>query len=115
MNEENKCGCGHEHENHECGCGHDHNDHDCECGCGNEPIIVQLEGEDGNLIECEVVDGFTFKEKEYAVVHNPEDEMLYIFEVVFEGDEGQLVVPAEEEFDEVSEYYETILEEDSIE
>lgn len=113
MNEENKCGCGHDHENNGCGCGHDHNEH--ECGCGHEPIIVELEGEDGNLIKCEVVDGFTFNEKEYAVVHNPEDEMLYIFEVVFEGDEGQLVVPGEDEFDKVSEYYETILEEDSIE
>lgn len=114
--EEMNCGCHDEHTS--CGCHETHEHHDCGCGCGCgegeefAPLIVELEDEHGNVVACEIVDGFEYNDKEYAVVVNPEDESYYIFEVV--GDEededmGQLVVPSEEEFEAVREYYEELL------
>lgn len=111
----NSCGCGDEG----CGCGHDHDhehDHDgCDCGCGDHehgPIVVDLEDENGNVVQCEVVDGFEYKENEYVLVQNPEDGSVYLFKVVGEGEEGELVVPEDAEFEEVTAYYESTLEEE---
>lgn len=104
--EENTCSS--EHDNK-----HEHN---CDCGCGCcddelEVMQVELEDENGKLILCDIIDGFDYKEKEYAVLVNPEDDSYYIFKV--EGDEdeeiGELVVPSEEEFEEVKDYYENLL------
>lgn len=114
----NSCGC----HDHGCGCG-DHTEHDacgCGCGCGDEvaPLIVELEDENGNVVACEIVDGFDYNDKEYAVVVNPEDESYYIFEVVADEEDedlGELVVPSEEEFDAVREYYEELLATDEEE
>ena len=113
--EENEaCGCS---ENEGCNCG-ENEGHDCcgegheGCGCGHgdhESLIVDLEDENGNLIQCEVVDGFEYKETEYVLVQNPTDESIYLFKVVGEGDEGELVIPEDEEFEEVSAYYENSL------
>ena len=95
-----------------CGCGeHEHN-HEGACGCGCEdhehgPMIVDLEDENGNVVSCEAIDGFTYKENDYILVQNPEDGSVYLFKVV--GEEGELVVPEEEEFEEVSKYYEQSL------
>lgn len=101
--EEDTCGCSeheHEHEHGEgCGCGHDH-----------DSMIVDLEDENGNVVSCEAVDGFTYKENDYILVQNPEDGSVYLFKVV--GEEGELVVPEDEEFEEVSKYYEQSLEEE---
>ncbi|WBW95488.1 DUF1292 domain-containing protein [Oceanirhabdus sp. W0125-5] len=104
------CGCNHEHD-HECGCGHNHNE---ECGCGHEPMFVDLQDENGEIIKCEIIEGFELKGKEYAVLVSPDDENYYIFKV--EGDEevGELVVPSDEEFEEASNFYERILEEREI-
>jgi hypothetical protein len=93
------CGCNDEHEN-SCGCGcTDHND---------EAIMVDLEDENGNTISCQVVDGFVFKEIEYAVVQNPNDNSVYLFKVVGEGETGELVIPDDEEFEEASKYYSSL-------
>lgn len=108
---------------HDCQCGeggcHDHDhDHDhegCGCGCGeheHESLIVDLEDENGNLVSCEVVDGFEFKDNEYVLVQNPNDGSMYLFKVIGEGEEGELVIPEDEEFDEVSAYYESLMEEE---
>lgn len=108
---------------HDCQCGeggcHDHDhDHDhegCGCGCGeheHESLIVDLEDENGNLVSCEVVDGFQFKDNEYVLVQNPNDGSMYLFKVIGEGEEGELVIPEDEEFDEVSAYYESLMEEE---
>lgn len=94
-----------------CGC----QDEGCGCGCqdhGHEALVVELEDENGNVIPCQVVDGFEYKGNEYALVQNPEDEAVYLFKVVGEGDEGELVIPEEDEFKEVTDYYETLLEEE---
>ncbi|ABK62012.1 MULTISPECIES: DUF1292 domain-containing protein [Clostridium] len=109
------CACGghdHDHNHGDCGCGgHDHEHEACGCGCHeHESLIVELEDENGNTVPCEVIDGFEYKENEYALVQNPEDNSVYLFKVIGEGEEGQLVVPDDNEFNEVTAYYETLLE-----
>lgn len=93
------CGC----EDSSCGCG------DSDCGCGDhEAIMVDLEDENGNIVPCEVVDGFQYKENDYAIVQNPENKSIYLFKIVGEGDEGELVIPDDDEFEEVSAYYDEL-------
>lgn len=119
MDKENlhECGCGCGEENKGCGCGennheHDH-DHECGCGCGeHETLIVDLEDENGNVVPCEVIDGFEYKENEYAIVQHPENGSIFLFKVVGEGEEGELVIPEDEEFEEVSAYYEQLMAEE---
>lgn len=99
------CNCGADH-NHEDGC-------DCGCGCGDhEALTVNLEDENGNTIECEVIDGFEFNDKEFALVQNPDDGSVFLFKVVGEGEEGELVVPDDDEFKAATEYYESKLQEE---
>ena len=106
-NELNKCGEG-------CGCGHDHDSHGCgdNCGCGeheHEHFVVDLEDDNGNVISCPIVDAFEFEENEYVLAQNPEDESVYLFRST---EEGELIVPEEDEFERVSTYYnETLAEE----
>lgn len=114
-----KAGCcgGHNHEGHEGCCGgHDH-EHDHEgCGCGeheHEAMFVELEDENGNVMECEVVDGFLFEENEYALVQNPDDGSIYLFKVVGDDEVGELVVPEDEEYDAARAYYEKMLEQEN--
>jgi len=76
----------------------------------HEPLMVDLEDENGNAVQCEVVDGFAYKENEYAIVENHENGSVYLFKVVGEGDMGELVIPDDAEFDEVSEYYASLEE-----
>lgn len=118
-----KTGCcgGHGHEGHEGCCGghgHDHN-HDHEgCGCADhehEAMFVELEDENGNVMECEVVDGFLFEENEYALVQNPDDGSIYLFKVVGDDEVGELVVPEDEEYDAARAYYEKMLEQENVE
>lgn len=100
---------------HECNCGcecdheHNHEHEGCDCGCGNDALMVELEDESGNLVSCEVVDGFEYKGNEYALVEHPEGD-VFLFKVVGEGETGELVIPDDSEFEEVSQYYETLLE-----
>lgn len=106
------CGCGEdvkdEQENCGCGCGnHSHEEEGCDCGCGDhehESYVVDLEDENGNIISCEVVDAFEYKEQEYVLVQNPEDGSVFLFKSI--NEEGELVVPEEAEFVEVTKYYE---------
>lgn len=102
--EESTCGCGgHDHDEHECGCG----GHECECGCADEEesFVVDLEDENGNIITCPIIDAFKFEDNEYLLAQNPEEDSVYLFRT--EGEE--LVVPEEEEFDRVSNYYQNEL------
>ena len=117
-NEMNKCscGCGDMEDKHEgsCNCGHDHDhehhhDHEgCDCGHDHdhESFVVDLEDEDGNIISCEVVDAFEYKDGEYVLVQNPNDGSVYLFKSV--GEEGELVVPEDSEFEEVTAYYQEL-------
>ena len=107
------CGCV---ENEGCGCGgneHEHDHEDCGCGCGEgEAFTVDLEDEEGNVIPCEVVDGFTYKDNEYALVQNPEDDSIYLFKVIGDEETGELVIPEDEEFEEVTKYYEEMIKDE---
>ena len=102
----NKCGEG-------CGCGHDH-DHDSHgcgenCGCGeheHEHFVIDLEDDNGNIISCPIVDAFEYEEAEYVLAQNPEDDSVYLFKSL---ENGELTVPEEDEFDKVSKYYEEVL------
>ena len=129
MNEEKKssCGCCDEEnavenegcgcvENEGCGCGgneHEHDHEDCGCGCGEgEAFTVDLEDEEGNVGPCEVVDGFTYKDNEYALVQNPEDDSIYLFKVIGDEETGELIIPEDEEFEEVTKYYEEMIKDE---
>jgi hypothetical protein len=105
------CGCGseHDHENEGCGCG-GHEDDGCGCGCGEgEALTVDLEDENGNVVPCEIVDGFTYKDNEFALVQNPEDDSIYLFKVIGDEETGELIIPEDEEFAEVTKYYEEMI------
>lgn len=104
------CGC-ESNENEGCGCGgHEHDAEDCGCGCGEgEALTVDLEDENGNIVPCEIVDGFTYKDNEFALVQNPEDDSIYLFKVVGDEETGELVIPEDEEFAEVTAYYEEMI------
>lgn len=112
----NECGCGCGEENKGCGCDshdHEHEHGECGCGCGeHEPLIVDLEDEEGNVVACEVIDGFEYKDSEYAIVQHPENGAVYLFKVVGEGEEGELIIPDDSEFEEVSAYYEQLMAEE---
>ncbi|MGH4050336.1 MAG: DUF1292 domain-containing protein [Clostridium sp.] len=135
MNEDKNapCGCGeheHNHENEGCGCGshdndgenqgcgcggHDEESEGCGCGCGEsegEALTVDLEDENGNVVPCEIVDGFTYKDNEYALVQNPEDDSIYLFKVIGDEETGELVIPEDEEFAEVTAYYEELIKDE---
>ncbi len=110
---ETGCCGGHEQESHECCCGghdHEHDHEECGCGCGeHEAMFVELEDEDGNVTQCEIVDGFLFEENEYALVQNPDDGSIYLFKVVGDDEVGELVVPEDSEYDAAKAYYEELL------
>lgn len=72
-----------------------------------EPVFVEFEDENHNVIKCEIIDGFEYKGKNYCVVHNKEDESSYVFRLT---DDDELVVPEEKEFEEVAAYYDSIEE-----
>lgn len=73
----------------------------------DDPVFVEFEDENHNVIKCEVIDGFEYKGKNYCVVHNKEDESSYVFRLT---DDDELVVPEEKEFEEVAAYYDSLEE-----
>jgi len=112
--ENESCGCG-GHEDDGCGCG-GHEDEGCGCGCGEgEAMTVDLEDENGNVVPCEIVDGFTYKDNEYALVQNPEDDSIYLFKVIGDEETGELIIPEDEEFAEVTAYYENLIKDEKNE
>lgn len=97
----------------DCGCGEHEHEHGCGCGCDScgseEAMVVELEDENGNVVSCEVVDGFVYNDNEFALVQNPENGAVYLFKVVGEGENGELVVPDDEEFEAATKYYEGVM------
>ena len=75
MDNEKKCGCN--EEENTCGCGHDHG-HSDECGCGE------------------------FEENEYILAQDPNEDSVYLFRST---EDGELIIPEEDEFDRVSKFY----------
>ena len=86
-----------------------------------ESNIVSLTGDEGNEIKCEVFDIIEFENKTYALLI-PQDEIeeddepqekLIVLEYVEEGDDCYFQnIEDDEEFDRVSEYIESIDEDE---
>ena len=76
----------------------------------NMTAVVDLEDEEGNIISCPVTDAFEYNDGQYVLVQNPEDGSCYLFKSI--GEEGELVIPDDEEFEEVTAYYESLMEEE---
>jgi uncharacterized protein YrzB (UPF0473 family) len=81
---------------------------------GNLENIITLLDDDGNEIECEVIDMFEFEEKEYAVLLPTDEEDPYILRIDKDEDGNELFAMIEDdnEFDRVSEAYDELLDQD---
>jgi len=104
-----------EHE-HKCECGHEG------CDCENERDYVEIYGEDGKIVKCEIYDVVDFEEKTYALLlpfdedESDEDSEVIVMEYVEEGDEGYFQnIEDEAEFKRVCEYIENLDDEDEEE
>ncbi|MBQ6819904.1 MAG: DUF1292 domain-containing protein [Clostridium sp.] len=108
MSNENNCGCNEEKDTCGCGCNHNHeHNHKSECGCGcgeehHEHFVVDLEDENGNTVSCAIIDAFEFEENEYILAQDPNEDSVYLFRAL---EDGELVIPEEEEFNRVSKFY----------
>lgn len=80
---------------------------------GLENMITLLDDE-GNEIECEVIDMFEFEEKEYVVLLPVDDEDPYILRVDKDDDGNEVfaVIEDDDEFDKVAEAYDEMLDDD---
>ncbi len=118
IEQEDNCGCGHDHsDNHECckddasecNCGHDHNhdDHDHE----HTPMVT-FENEDGTTEDFPVVDEFDLDGETYILVMNNDDTVTPL---KVNGEDGELIFLSEEEFHSVSEAYAALAEEEEAE
>ena len=93
-NEEKKmCNCA----NGECTCGDDCKcDENCSCGCNN-PLIIELEDENGEKVKAQIVGTFDDNGKSYAIVDDLDDvNNSYLFEVQT-TDNGDMLVSVDDE------------------
>lgn len=95
------CGCGSDHDHH----GHDH-DHD-----HDHAHMVTFENEDGTTEEYPIVDEFEVEGQVYILVMNG-DETVTPLRV--EGEDGELVFLAEDEFQKVSEAYAALADSEEL-
>ena len=107
--EEKKCNCTEDN----CTCGDNCNcDETCSCGCNN-PMIIEMEDENGEKVKVQIVGTFDDSGKSYAVVNDLDNEdNSYIFEVQ-STDEGDMLVSVddEKEFDRLCGVVEKIISE----
>lgn len=95
------CGCGHNQEEkaHECGCDHDH----------EHEHTLTLEMENGEELECPIIDIFEVNGKEYIALLHPEDEIAMLYGFVEHEDESvELMEIADEEYEMVSKVFDTL-------
>lgn len=71
----------------------------------NSPYLT-LEFDNGEVAQCEVVDLFNYKDKQYVLLHPTDGDDLYIYSYHEEKD-GSITLNNmdKEEFEEVSAYY----------
>ena len=107
--EEKKCNCTEDN----CTCGDNCNcDETCSCGCNN-PMIIEMEDENGEKVKVQIVGTFDDSGKSYAVVNDLDNEdNSYIFEVQ-STDEGDMLVSVddEKEFDRLCSVVEKLISE----
>ncbi len=97
----------------DCTCGDNCNcDENCACGCNN-PLIIELEDENGKKVKAQIVGTFDNNGKSYAVVNDLDNEdNSYLFEVQTTEQGDMLVsVDDEEEFDRLCKVVEKIINE----
>ncbi|MBQ9024638.1 MAG: DUF1292 domain-containing protein [Bacilli bacterium] len=85
----------------ECTCGDDCKcDENCSCGCNN-PLIIELEDDNGKKVKAQIVGTFDDNGKSYAIVNDLDNEdNSYLFEVQSTENGDMLVsVDDEKEFD----------------
>ena len=95
MEEEKKvCNCA----EGECNCGDECNcDESCSCGCNSDPLVIEMEDENGEKVKVQIVGTFDDNGKSYAVVNDLDnEENSYIFEVK-STDEGDMLVSVDDE------------------
>jgi uncharacterized protein YrzB (UPF0473 family) len=81
-----------------CGCGHDH-DHEHE-----HAHTVTLELENGEELECPIIDIFEVNDKEYIALLHPEEEIALLYGFIeYEDDTIELTeIESDEEYELVS-------------
>ena len=105
--EEKKCNC----EVGKCACGDECNcDDNCSCGCNN-PLIIELEDEDGKTTKGQILGTFDSEGKNYCVVNDLNNNDSYIFEIQ-SSEEGDILVSVndEKEFERLCKIVESIVE-----
>ena len=90
---EKKCNC----KQGECTCGDDCKcDENCSCGCNN-PMIIELEDENGKKLKAEIVGTFDDNGNSYAIVNDLDNEdNSYLFKVE-STDQGDALVSVDDE------------------
>jgi uncharacterized protein YrzB (UPF0473 family) len=76
--------------------------------------VITLIDDEGNEIECEIIDAFEYDDKEYVVLLPGDEEDPFMLRVDKDenGEEVFAMIEDDDEFDEVSEAYNGLLEED---
>lgn len=84
-----------------------------------EQNYVEILGDDGSILKCEIYDIVDFEEKTYALLlpleetDNNEENEVIVMEYVEEGDDGYFKnIENETEFQKVCEYIESLDEEE---
>jgi len=95
------------------GCGHNH-DYDCNCEDANN--IIELTGENGEIINVEFIATIKVDEQEYAIMHaveESEDGDVIIMKMEKDGEEDYLVsIEDEDELERVFEAFKKVAAED---
>lgn len=85
----------------------------------NQEQFVEIYGEDGQVVKCEIYDVVDFEDKTYALllpVGEEDEEEVIVMEYVEEGDDGYFQnIEDEAEFQRVCEYIESLDDEDEEE
>ena len=78
-----------------------------------EEKFLTLEWENGDSVECEIIDRFEYEGKIYVVLNTEEDEESYIYILDEKNGDVELKNLEKPEFDKVTKYYfETYVETD---
>ena len=96
-----------------CGCGCEH-DHDC--NCEDLDNIIELTGENGDVIKVEFIASIKAEDQEYAIMHSIEesdDGDVIIMRMEKDGEEDYLVsIDDEDELDRVFEAFKKVAADD---
>jgi len=100
----------HDHEGEGCGCGHDH-DHD------EHVHTVSLELENGEELECPILEIFEIEGKEYIALLHPDEEIALLYGFV-ENDDDTIElteIVTDEEYEVVSKVFTKLFSEEDEE